>query len=272
MALTPAQPDQQPDRWDDHVAVYEEVFEPFTLQFADAAIARLNLAAGQRVLDVGAGSGGAALALAERGMTVTAIDASARMCGRIKQRAGAQNLKLAAEPMDGQALAFPDASFDAALSVFGVILFPDAVRGLAEMRRVTRPGGRVAVVTWTEPQAYELAGELRAAVSALRPNQPAAGLPAQLRYREHQDFAALFQAAGFAAPQIDVQTATLHAPSARWLAARIGFAPGMAAQLHGLGTDREAVIERLINNLEARFGTGPVALGAKAFVGTAVVA
>ena len=77
------QPDQQPRRWDDHVRVYEAVFEPFTLQFAQAAIATLGLSAGQSVIDVGAGSGGAALAMAEQGLRVTAIDASPRMVDRI---------------------------------------------------------------------------------------------------------------------------------------------------------------------------------------------
>ena len=265
------QPDQRPERWDDHVSVYEAVFEPFTGQFAEPAIERLKLAAGNRVLDVGAGTGGAALALAERGTIVTAIDASANMCDRIAERVRDRNLPVTVAAMDGQSLDFPNATFDAALSVFGVILFPDAVRGLAEMRRVVRPGGRVAVVTWTEPQSYELAGALRAAISAVRPNQPAAPLPAQLRYRERADFAALFEAAGFAHAEIEVHSAHLKAPNARWLAERIGFAPGMAAQLEGLGADRVAVVDKLITDLKARFGSGHVSLSAKGFVGHSIV-
>ena len=150
------QPDQRPDRWDDHVSVYEDVFEPFTLQFAKQAIARLGPIVGKKILDVGAGSGGAALALAALGADVSATDASVNMCARIAERARERGVTLSAPVMDGQALQFADDTFDAALSVFGVILFPDAVRGLAEMRRVVRPGGCVAVVTWTEPQAYEL--------------------------------------------------------------------------------------------------------------------
>ena len=59
------QPDQQPARWDDHVVLYEEVFEPLSLAFARQAIARLELRDGERVLDVAAGTGGAALAMAE---------------------------------------------------------------------------------------------------------------------------------------------------------------------------------------------------------------
>ena len=62
---------------------------------------------------------------------------------RFQLRQVVTNLILnALDAMDGEALDFPAASFDAALSVFGVILFPDAARGLAEMRRVVRPGVR----------------------------------------------------------------------------------------------------------------------------------
>ena len=91
MLPTDLQPDQQPHRWDDHVSVYETVFEPFTLQFARPAIAALGLASGQSVLDVAAGSGGAGLAMAAQGLQVTAIDASARMVDRMLARSIASN-------------------------------------------------------------------------------------------------------------------------------------------------------------------------------------
>lgn len=271
MLPTERQPDQQPERWDDHVYVYEAVFEPFTLQFARAAISALGLAADQAVLDVGAGSGGAALAMAERGLRVTAVDASQRMVDRIRTRAGERGLSIHALALDGQALQFDDANFDAALSVLGIILFPDAARGLDEMRRVVRPGGPVSIVTWTQPQNYELAAELRAAIQAIWPAQPPAPLPAQLRYREEGDFRALFAAAGLGEPVITTATARLDVPSARWLSQRIGFAPGMAAMMAGLGERQPAVLQRFIDNLETRLGKGPIGLSGVAFIGTARV-
>jgi ubiquinone/menaquinone biosynthesis C-methylase UbiE len=269
MLPTDPQPDQQPQRWDDHVCVYETVFEPFTLQFAQAAISALGLAAGRSVLDVGAGSGGAALAMAEQGLRVTAIDASPRMVDRILTRAAERGVSIDARAMDGQALQFEDATFDGALSVLGIILFPDAERGLAEMRRVVRSGGPVSVVTWTQPQSYELAAELRAAIQATWPDQPPAPLSAQLRYREESDFRALFKAAGLAEPTITTVTARLEAPSARWLSERIGFAPGMAAMMASLGHRGPGVIQRFIENVETRLGRGPIGLSGVAFVGTA---
>jgi SAM-dependent methyltransferase len=271
MLPTDLQPDQQPRRWDDHVCVYEEVFEPFTLEFAREAISALALAAGSSVLDVGAGSGGAALAMAERGLRVTAIDASPRMVERIRARAAGRNLPVDARPMDGQALQFADATFDAALSVLGIVLFPNAERGLAEMRRVVRPGGGVSIVTWTQPEKYELAVELRAAIQSFRPGQQPAPLPAQLRYRQETDFRALFEAAGLGEPLITIVTARLEVPSARWLSGRIAFAPGMAATMDGLGPRAPAVVERFAENLEARLGKGPIGLSGVAFSGTAKV-
>lgn len=271
MLPTDPQPDQQARRWSDHVSVYEEVFEPFTLQFARAAISALGLAAGASVLDVGAGSGGAALAMAGQGLRVTAIDAAPRMVERLLARASERNLPVDARVMDGQALQFQDATFDAALSVLGIILFPDAERGLAEMRRVVRPGGRVCVVTWTQPQNYELAAELRAAIQAVWPEQPSAPLPAQLRYREEDEFRALFKAAGLDQPEITTETAHLEAPSARWLSERIAFAPGMAAMMAGLADRAPAVLQQFVGNLDARLGTGPISLSGVAFIGTARV-
>jgi ubiquinone/menaquinone biosynthesis C-methylase UbiE len=271
MLPTGSQPDQQPHRWNDHVCVYETVFEPFTLQFARGAISALGLATGGSVLDVGAGSGGAALAMAEQGLRVTAIDASSRMVDRIMTRASERGLAIRAQAMDGEALQFDAATFDAALSVLGVILLQNADRGLAEMRRVVRPGGRVSVVTWTQPQNYELAAELRSASLSIWPEQPVAPLPAQLRYREESDFRALFAAAGLGEPEITTATARLEAPSARWLSERIGFAPGMAAMMTGLGHRAPAVIERFIENLETRLGKGPIGLSGVAFIGTAQV-
>ena len=271
MLPTDLQPDQQPHQWDDHVCVYESVFEPFTMQFAQAAISALDLAPGHSLLDVGSGSGGAALAMAEQGLRVTAIDASPRMVDRILTRGTEHGVAIDAQTMDGQALRFKDASFDGALSVLGVILFPDAERGLAEMRRVVRPGGRVSVVTWTQPQNYQLAVELRAAVKAVWQEQPPAPLPAQLRYREECDFRGLFRAAGLGEPLITTMTARLEAPSAHWLSERLGFAPGMAATMVGLGHREPAVIQRFIENLETRLGKGPISLSGVAFIGTAHV-
>ncbi len=103
---------------------------------------------------------------ARAGAEVVAIDASVGMVCRIQARAGA--LPVSAAVMDAACLALPDGAFAAGLSVFGVILCPDAEAALGELVRTVAPGGRIALVTWTEPQNYELITRLLAASVALR--------------------------------------------------------------------------------------------------------
>jgi ubiquinone/menaquinone biosynthesis C-methylase UbiE len=265
------EPDQQPHRWDDHVSFYEDVFEPLTQTFAVAAIEALSLEPRSHVLDSGAGTGGAALELARRGHRVAAIDASKAMVRRAKERASTAGLVIESLTMDGQSLSFRNASFDAALSVLGVILFPDAVRGLSELHRTVRPGGRIALITWTAPEAYELIGELRAAALSVLGSLPPRPLPAQLRFKEKEQFQALFAAAELPPAEISEVVGELMAPSPGWLAERLAFAPGMAALLDGFGGARAEVVTAFRQRLEATRGSGGVSLLARAYLGSVTV-
>jgi ubiquinone/menaquinone biosynthesis C-methylase UbiE len=107
----------------------------------------VHLAPGMRVLDIATGTGlSAEAAHAAVGPTgrVTAADISPAMAAKARARLGkAPNVSVSVE--DGQALSFPDESFDAVLCNLGLMFFPDPVRGLSEFRRVLRRGGRVAV-------------------------------------------------------------------------------------------------------------------------------
>ncbi len=131
--------------WDETAAHYERTAHPFTSRFAEEALARVTLTPDMRVLDVAAGAGALALAAARTGAQVLATDFSPGMVAPI---AAAAPANVEAKVMDGQALDLPDAGFDASFSIFGVILFPDWRKGLAEMARVTRPGGLGVLATW----------------------------------------------------------------------------------------------------------------------------
>lgn len=136
--------------WDAAVADYEAHGEPFTRQYAEAALALAGgVHLGERVIDVTAGTGALALLAARAGADVLGADFSSGMVARLAERFRAEGHQACeARVMDGQALDVADGRFDAAFSVFGVIMFPDWARGLAELARITRPGGRVCVAVW----------------------------------------------------------------------------------------------------------------------------
>ena len=132
-------------------AGYERFAEPLTAQFASAAIKLSGgVKPGNTAVDVAAGTGALAVALAKTGASVLATDIAPskvdRLAERLKPYADAT-----AQIMDGQQLTLPDAIFDKSYSLFGVTLFPDWRRGLKELVRVTRPGGQITIATWVGP-------------------------------------------------------------------------------------------------------------------------
>src|ERR1700704_6425959 len=135
-------------------AGYERGFARISSHFIPFLLRAGHVAPGYRVLDVAIGTGLAAeAALAIVGATghVTAADISPQMAERAQERlAGAPNVSVRVE--DGQALTFPADTFDTVLCSLGLLFFPDPARGLAEFRRVLRPGGRAAVSVNTVPE------------------------------------------------------------------------------------------------------------------------
>jgi len=104
---------------------------------------------GERVLDVAAGSGNAALAAARRGARVTATDFVPALLQVAARRAAVEGLAVDTEVADAQALPFPDGAFDVVLSTFGVMFAPDQARAASEVVRVCRPAGRIGLTAWT---------------------------------------------------------------------------------------------------------------------------
>jgi ubiquinone/menaquinone biosynthesis C-methylase UbiE len=121
----------------------------FTVPFAERAYAEAALPKGSRVLDIATGIGALAIVAARAGARVLATDFADGMVQRVLSF-GLPNIE--ARTMDGQALDLPDGSFDAAFSMFGVMLFPDWRAGLSEMARVVRPGGVGCIGTWKHPR------------------------------------------------------------------------------------------------------------------------
>jgi len=125
-----------------------------TLQIVGERICEtVDLRAGERVLDVAAGNGNATLAAARRFAAVTSTDYVGALLERGRERAAAEGLPVEFREADAEALPFPDASFDVALSTFGVMFTPDQERAAAELARVVRPGGRIGLANWT-PEGF----------------------------------------------------------------------------------------------------------------------
>jgi SAM-dependent methyltransferase len=113
----------------------------------------LDIRAGQKVLDVAAGNGNAALAAARRWCDVTATDYVPALLDRARERAAADRLSISFREADAEALPFSDESFDAVLSTFGVMFTPDQDRAAAELMRVCKPGGKIGLANWT-PEGF----------------------------------------------------------------------------------------------------------------------
>jgi SAM-dependent methyltransferase len=109
----------------------------------------LALRAGDRVLDVATGTGNAAIAAARSGCHVIGVDYAQSLLERARVRAAAEAVDAEFVEGDAEALAFPDGSFDVVTSVVGVMFAPDQPRAAAELLRVCRPGGTIALASWT---------------------------------------------------------------------------------------------------------------------------
>ena len=158
-------------------------YETTARQLADAATRAVEvagIAAGERVLDLGCGTGNAALVAARRGARVTAVDPADRLLEVVRERAAHESLAIECAAGDGASIAVEDGRFDAVVAVFSVIFAPQAAEVAAEMVRVVRPGGRIVVTSWVPRGAINDVAELLLTTGDERPVSPW-GDPATLR-------------------------------------------------------------------------------------------
>jgi len=114
---------------------------------------------GARVLDIASGRGAVLFPLAERvgvGGEVVGVDLADAMAHATNQEAARRGLKARVSVMDAEELTFPAESFDCVTCGFGIMFFPDQDRALAQMRRVLKSGGCLAVSTWRASQGADL--------------------------------------------------------------------------------------------------------------------
>jgi len=131
----------------------------------------LDLRAGSRVLDVASGNGNATLAAARRWCDVTSTDYVSSLLESGRARAQAEGHTIQFREADAENLPFPDKSFDAVLSTFGVMFTADQDRAASELVRVCKPGGKIGLANWT-PESF--IGQLFKTIANYVP--PAAGV------------------------------------------------------------------------------------------------
>lgn len=124
------------------------------LQITGEALAEAaDFRPGSRVLDVAAGNGNATLAFARRWCEVLSTDYVDRFLDSGRARAQAEGLDVTFQEADAQNLPFADNQFDGVVSTFGVMFAPDQPKAAAEIVRVCRPGGKIALANWT-PKSF----------------------------------------------------------------------------------------------------------------------
>jgi SAM-dependent methyltransferase len=259
-----------PKFWDANVEYYVAVGERITTPYCLDALDGLAPRPGARLLDVATGTGALAMAAARRGAGVLATDSSPAMVAYLAARAASAGLaNLDARVMDGQALDLPDASFDLACSVFGVILFLDHRAGLSEIHRVLAPGGSAAVVSWSGPDCV---GHLKLWWDAIRDTYPDFDdfeRPDGWRAMETPEgMAGELERCGFREVRVRPLRHEWAVPSADWLVAQNTDKNHFCRRLHdriGPGAG-DRVRARMLARLKEEHGDGPFALPSEAWL------
>jgi SAM-dependent methyltransferase len=266
--------DQKPEGWTCAAQGYDAMATPFTTLFAEDALRLINVQAGQRVLDVAAGTGALSFAAIERGAEVLATDFSEGMVEHLRTKVAAKGIHgMKVAMMDGQALEVDENSFDAAFSILGLMLFPDRAAGFRELYRSIRPGGHAAVVTWSAIKRLRFIQVVFGAIRDAVPDFPAQLKPPPwLSLADRDVFKSEMQAGGFS--QVNLFTVAhiwiFTSPEA-FFDSLPDMLPGFSAVLnalkpHQLTASRTAFVRRI----HEEQGDGPFGLESEAHIAAGV--
>jgi ubiquinone/menaquinone biosynthesis C-methylase UbiE len=180
--------------------------EAATMRPAAHLVKFAGIAPGQRLLDVACGTGVAAIPAARLGAKVTALDLTPELLERARFNAGIAGVEIDWHEGDVEKLPFADASFDVVTSQFGHIFAPRPALALAEMLRVLKPGGAIALNTWP-PNL--LTGQMFAMVARYMPPPPIAVPPPA----QWGDKAIILERFGNSVREINFETGVMITPA-----------------------------------------------------------
>lgn len=264
--------------WNGIAGGFDEFVTPETMVLGKEVVRRLGLRPGTRLLDVAAGSGALSIPAARIGAHVVATDLAPAMIERLNARARAEGLStLTGRTMDGQTLKLDDDAFDVAVSVNGVSLFPDMARGLAELVRVTRPGGRVVIVAFGPIETVEFIVFVTSAVRAAVPDAPPLPTdppPLPFQAADPDVLRERLADAGLREVRIDTITWETAFDSVRHLWQVFTASNPIGAQMvAGLSDEQRAEVEHVLEGMlrERSAGAPGAVLRAEVNIGTGIV-
>jgi pimeloyl-ACP methyl ester carboxylesterase/ubiquinone/menaquinone biosynthesis C-methylase UbiE len=255
--------------WDKIAAGYDEFVTPTHMWLGSEGLSRAGLGPAMRFLDVAAGSGALSIPAARLGAKVLSTDLSSAMLQRLGERAREEGLaQLETRVMDGHELELEDDSFDVAGSQFGVMLFPDMPRGVGELARVTKPGGRVLMTVYGPPHEVEFFDFFVRAIQAAVPGftgPPTDPPPLPFQLQDPETLRDELARAGLSDVRVETITESLEFHSGEqlwdWLVNSNPIAGAILGEL-GLTSGQTAVVRQALEDMvsERSGGSGPAVL------------